>query len=952
MLILKDICKTYKSKKGTNCQALKNINITFPDSGMVFVLGKSGSGKSTLLNVIGGLDAPDSGEIIVKGKSSKHFTTKDYDSYRNTYLGFIFQEYNVMDDFSVADNIALALKLQNQKATKKVIDNILNQVGLEEYAKRKPNELSGGQKQRVAIARALVKDPEIIFGDEPTGNLDSNTSKQIFDLLKELSKNKLIVIVSHDRENAEKYADRIIELADGNVISDVSRVEDDGKDFEIKGNQIYLPKNRSLTKREVSKVNKAIKESSGKAKIRQRDDSVFTPTTDTKNTKRDGFRLIKSRFPNRYASQIAVSNFKTKKFRLVVTIFLTVISLALFGLSQIFANYDIAKASSGSFHRNDINKIVLKQGEYNKDLDTFLRGNQVTYDTLPQKNYKKLTKVKGDFEFYEYYGLNSMVSANMDTSLMSMLMAMIGRNLTTPYTNTIGGNIIISEQDAAKYLALEGQENIQFEFGSYPQLGQNSVAITDYLADVIIKKNYKSLNDSMQDDTTWTGDKTSDTALYEYLLYKGFDDALGLHYNISGIIITNYDIIFKDLIDTYNLDPTATTVFTTHKDYEVFADIVNNIYSVVYTPDTTFIDHTTQNGSFAQIERFKFRPALGEYNKKAYTMAGYVFSMDELLNMDGVDADELISEKAISADAINLLKTVENAIVLPVTTYDELFKTKTNDSVDNFVYYADNADKKAEFNTVAFGNYKILDMKDGPAQEKFLNVVGVVDFDELVKLVPDAKMYGSAVTMIADDNYLLEIKQENYALKGLYTILSDNENANERLLRTADDLYMYHVSELSETLYMVANIFKIFSIVFRWVALILGIFSVILLFNFVSLSVVNKQKDIGILRAIGAKGSDVSKIFLIESAIMGAITVVFSWALIFVGTSLVNSLLVGSFKSFLQSTVIEKITLLSAGIVPLGAVLLACIVVVFLATIIPTIRISRMKPVDAIKKIS
>jgi ABC-type antimicrobial peptide transport system permease subunit len=169
-------------------------------------------------------------------------------------------------------------------------------------------------------------------------------------------------------------------------------------------------------------------------------------------------------------------------------------------------------------------------------------------------------------------------------------------------------------------------------------------------------------------------------------------------------------------------------------------------------------------------------------------------------------------------------------------------------------------------------------------------------------------------------------------------------------LTIANDNYVYHESEISATLYLVSNIFKIFSIVFQWVALIMGIFSTILLFNFVSLSVINKQKEIGILRAIGAKGGDVGKIFLIESFIMGGITVVCSWGLIFWGTHLINSLLVNSFKSYLQSTIINRISLLSVGFTPIFAVLVACIVVVLIATILPVIKISRMKPVDAIKK--
>ena len=175
MLETRELVKIYKPKKGVPVTALDRISLKFPDKGMVFLLGKSGSGKSTLLNVLGGLDKYDGGEIIINGVSSKNFTQQHFDSYRNTYVGFIFQEYNVLDEFTVGANIALAIELQNRKASDAEINGILKEVDLEGFGARKPNELSGGQKQRVAIARALVKNPRIIMADEPTGALYSNT---------------------------------------------------------------------------------------------------------------------------------------------------------------------------------------------------------------------------------------------------------------------------------------------------------------------------------------------------------------------------------------------------------------------------------------------------------------------------------------------------------------------------------------------------------------------------------------------------------------------------------------------------------------------------------------------------------------------------------------------------------------------------------------------------------
>ena len=216
MIKLVNVNKYYQSGQG-KYHALRDINLTLPDKGMCFIVGKSGSGKSTLLNVIGGVDSYDSGELLIDNLSTKNFTRKDYNSYRNTYIGFIFQEFNVIKTLTVYDNIALSLSLlqKNIKEEHNKIMEIIERVGLKGKEHRRMNEISGGERQRVAVARALIKDPKVIIADEPTGNLDSETSKNIFNLFKELSKERLIVIVSHDVESAEIYADQIIHMGMG-----------------------------------------------------------------------------------------------------------------------------------------------------------------------------------------------------------------------------------------------------------------------------------------------------------------------------------------------------------------------------------------------------------------------------------------------------------------------------------------------------------------------------------------------------------------------------------------------------------------------------------------------------------------------------------------------------------------------------------------------------------------
>lgn len=219
MLETRNLKKVYKTKKGVSVTALNDVSIKFPEKGLVFLLGKSGSGKSTLLNLLGGLDKYDEGEIIIKGVSSKDFKQSHFDSYRNTYVGFIFQEYNVLEEFSVGANIALAIELQGKKATDEEINRILKQVDLEGFGDRKPNELSGGQKQRVAIARALVGEPTILLADEPTGALDSKSGKEVLKLFRKLNDmGNTIVMITHDLEVA-KAAKRVVKIVDGEMFA-------------------------------------------------------------------------------------------------------------------------------------------------------------------------------------------------------------------------------------------------------------------------------------------------------------------------------------------------------------------------------------------------------------------------------------------------------------------------------------------------------------------------------------------------------------------------------------------------------------------------------------------------------------------------------------------------------------------------------------------------------------
>ena len=244
MLQIQHICKEYRTGNLVQ-KALDDVSLNLRDNEFVAILGPSGSGKTTLLNIIGGLDRYDSGDLIINGISTKKY--KDWDSYRNHTIGFVFQSYNLIPHQTVLSNVELALTISGigkEERKKRAID-ALKKVGLGEQLHKKPSQMSGGQMQRVAIARALVNDPDILLADEPTGALDSDTSIQVMDLLKEVAKDRLVVMVTHNPELAEEYATRIVNLRDGKIRSDTD-------EYIVDEQELKAPEHKNMGKSSMS----------------------------------------------------------------------------------------------------------------------------------------------------------------------------------------------------------------------------------------------------------------------------------------------------------------------------------------------------------------------------------------------------------------------------------------------------------------------------------------------------------------------------------------------------------------------------------------------------------------------------------------------------------------------------------------------------------------------------
>lgn len=311
MLQLKKIKKSYKTGEFVQ-HALKGIDLEFRKNEFVAILGPSGSGKTTLLNIIGGLDQYDSGDLIINGKSTKKFKSSDWDSYRNNCIGFIFQSYNLINHISVLENVEMGMTLSgvNTKKRKKKALEVLKKVGLKEHAHKKPNQLSGGQMQRVAIARALANDPDIILADEPTGALDSKTSVQIMELIKEIAKDKLVIMVTHNPELANVYANRIVEFRDGELIDDSNP------------------------------LNKASEE-------------------DTYNIKKTSMKYLT-------ALKLSFNNIKTKKGRTIITAFAS--SIGIIGIALILSLSNGFKIQIDKFEKDTLSQAPIIISEQSMDL--------------------------------------------------------------------------------------------------------------------------------------------------------------------------------------------------------------------------------------------------------------------------------------------------------------------------------------------------------------------------------------------------------------------------------------------------------------------------------------------------------------------------------------------------------------------------------------------------------
>ena len=925
MLEVKNLKKIYKSKSGNKVVALNGVDLKFPESGLIFILGKSGSGKSTFLNVVSGLDAPDGGEIIIADKSSKSFTDRDFDAYRNTYLGFIFQEYNILNEFSVKDNIALALELQNKPVTSKAIEDILEVVDLSEFADRKPNELSGGQKQRVAVARALVKDPNVIFADEPTGNLDSKSSEQIFDFIKKLSQSKLIIVVTHDFDSAERYGDRIIELSDGKVISDMT-IDNDCD---------------ATTKKSRKKH--------------------FSPTKVVKVDKDVRFRPITANLPNKTSRKIAMSNILNKKGRLIVTLILIITALSLFGFAEILANYNLVDASLSSFDKMGIENIRIEQGKTEEMLDYFSRSREVIED----ETIEKVKNLFPNIIFNKYYPFINMgvgsrngavfmptsirgVVITDEQGLDSMGYELLGR---FPQENTL--EIVLTD---FMIFNLIWSDLTRLGYGKYTQEGEafNILSFLELLAENEVSAEDTSLLIKVLTDIL-TGDYERDTSIFTkgeseevltrivtILAQAGVDRPLrisGGKFHITGVIRTG----FEKYLDILNAEPEE--VISDPRILELQENI--NYYY----------------GNFYAAEGF-----MQELNKDQVVLESRILPSAEtfynwLDNMQSVIASYLNDNEGTHQAVDNNPGGIDIEYFEGyerdehILADDEILMSQSMFRNTYTIDYSIWKPSSSNPNTCpSFDfSYRVRNLR-WTSEEQKMKVVGVIKDKRILDSENQVvKSFSSPYSIVVSENVFQQVAQDIIKVGALYFRLPGTYRENREIIAylcdtSPDGDLLYHLSPVSELLYVMSDTLSIMQILFRWLSYILGAFSVVLLINFMTTSVMAKQSEIGVLRALGCRSRDVSKIFLIEAGIIGAITVVFTSIFMMLTTYGANLLFKNSFMKFFKNELVNSLSLLTLSWQPFLVVGVLSIVIIYFATLLPARRISRMKPVDAIKK--
>lgn len=865
MLQLKNITKNYLS--GDNeVQALKGIDIEFRENEFVSILGQSGCGKTTLLNIIGGLDRYTSGDLIINGKSTKEFKDKDWDTYRNHSVGFVFQSYNLIPHQTVLANVELALTISGvgKAERKKRAIEALQKVGLGDQLNKKPNQMSGGQMQRVAIARALVNDPDILLADEPTGALDSKTSVQVMEILKEISKDRLIIMVTHNPELAEKYSSRIVKLLDGKII-------DDSNPYKSSEEDVKKARNK--------------KDKSGKASMK------FTT-----------------------AVRLSLNNLMTKKGRTFLTSFagsIGIIGIALIlslshGMQSYINRVEEDTLSSypltiqeASIDVTSMLEAMMGNGEKEEHNDNKIYSRPIvnnileTVSTKLQTNnleeFKKYlesgdTNIKDYINAIQYeYNLNlNIYKQNEDKTYQQVNPSKVFDELgfgemmesRQSTSSMMSGSMTMTQTDVWNEM-LDNQNLLQSQYdvlaGKWPTKYNEVVLIvdennevSDYTLYSLGIKDIKELNESMEKIKNKEKVEAGESESYSY------DDLL------------NYK--FKILLNTDYYKESGNAWQDMSNDDEYMKNVVDNAEEITIVG---IIKPNEENVSSSGAGMIGYTKELKEYVINKINETEIVKEQKENPNINVFTGIEFPENQNSSFDYSQL--TDEQRMYMATLSEAELAELMKN--------YAENSTATYDSN---------------------LSTLGVVDLNKpsTINIYPkDFESKDMITTRISE-----------------YNDKQTNDGKEENVI-TYTDIVGVMMSSVST----IINVISYVLIAFVGISLVV---SSIMIGIITYISVLERTKEIGILRSIGASKKDVSRVFNAETLIIGLVAGLIG----IVVTLLLNIPINMIIKSIVGISNISKLP-------TAGAIILVVISVglTMIAGLIPARFAAKRDPVEALR---
>ncbi len=905
MLQVKNISKKYITGDLTQI-AVNDVSLNLRDNEFVAVLGPSGSGKTTLLNIIGGLDRYDSGDIIINGISTKKYKDRDWDSYRNHTIGFIFQSYNLIPHQSILANVELALTISgiSKSERRKRAVEALEKVGLADHLHKRPNQMSGGQMQRVAIARALVNDPEILLADEPTGALDSETSVQVMELIKEIAKDRLVIMVTHNNELAKEYANRIVKLRDGKVI-------DDSNPYVVDEEELEEPKHKNM----------------GKASM-----SFLT------------------------ALSLSFNNLRTKKGRTILTSFAG--SIGIIGIALI---------------------LSLSTG-VNSYIDDIQKDTMVSYPVT-------IEAVSFDLESMLSSG-HEQVSQDVEHSLDAVYSNTLDLEMASKSTSNLKENNL----SAFKTYLDDPNNEIHQYIGEYGIVYSYDVSFDTYTYDPggeLVNtdgsgfKNDSSygMNDGTQQEGMYVNMGFFSSSNFDEIL-PGSDDNL-----ISSAIIDSYEVLYGNWPKAYD-----ELVVVLDSNNEISS---STLYELGLLPSSEYKDilKGIENGEDIEFKSKKF--TYEELAKQTFYMIPasdyYLENDDGLFDYIADDKEEFedLLENALELKIVGVIRPMDADSYSPIsrnigytkalTDYIIDYNNKSpvvkaqianpDENVINGMSFEPENDKEKVDNTIEYLtglgisekaklSKNILSMayaSDPETAESMLELdetelAAMLDQylldpeDETLLMIYDTNIspgnYDNNLTAFGyvslDAPSSISLYADNFENKD--TISSFIEKYNETATTEDQITYTDYVKLLMSSVTTIVNVITYVLVAFVAVSLIV---SSIMIGIITFISVLERTKEIGILRSIGASKRNISQVFNAETFIIGLLS-----GLIGIGTTLLL-LIPGNMLIHSIAGTTDVNAALPAGSAVLLVVLSMILTVI--SGIIPSKKAAKQDPVEALR---